>query len=138
MKSSTIKKINNGVILAASIAIYWLVIVVVYVVVSIVTESWNTTWIIWPIATVVLLIIGLVYYSVKRGNFLKKYAFIFKIVGTVILFTATYLLVSFLVQPSIWHISWLIFIVMFIAILIEVIVFVAKKNKILQESEVNE
>ena len=129
MKTSTVKKINTGIILGSIVAIYWLVIVAAYCLVSFLTEKWSITWIVWPVAMVLFLIAGFIYFNVKRGNLIKKHSFLFTIIGTIVLFLGTYLLVSFLVQPSVWHISWLIFIGMFIAIFIETIVFFVGRNK---------
>ena len=135
MKKETIKKINKGIIIGASIAIYWLIIVVIYALTSFLTKAWNITWIIWLIAFVVFLIVGLIYYSAKKNNLVRKHSFFFTIIGIIFLFTGGYLLVSFLVEPSIWHISWLIYVAMVIAILVDTIVFAARKNKRLQLDE---
>ena len=135
MKKEMIKKVNNGVIVGASVGIYWLIIVAIYGLTSLLTTAWNITWIIWPIAFVVFMLSIFVYFNVKNGNLIKKHSSTFIILGTVLLFVATYLLVSLLVKPSIWHLSWLIYIGMVIAILVEVMVFAIKKNKILQAAE---
>ena len=38
--------------------IYWTLIVFIYLAVSFLTESWGTTWIIWPLAGVASSVIG--------------------------------------------------------------------------------
>lgn len=126
MKKETTQKVNKGIIIGASIGIYWLVMVMTYILASFLTEAWNITWIIWPIAFATFLIGIFVYFNIKNGNLIKKHSFLFTVLGSVVLFTATYLLVSLLVD-DIWHLSWLIFIGMVITILVEIIIFANKK-----------
>ena len=135
MKKSTVRKIDNGVIVGSIIAIYWLIVTAVYGLVSFTTEAWNITWIVWPIAGAAFLLALLVCLIIKKGSSFKKYVFLFIIIATVLLSTGVYLLLSFTID-NIWAVSWVVFIGMAIAIFIEIIVFLVKKNRSLDESEV--
>ena len=128
MKTSSVKKINNAVIIAAIAFIYWLLVTGIYCIISFTTGAWSLTWITWPIAAGAFLISGLIYFGIKRWRLLGKHPFIIIIVGTILIFTAIYLAVSFIVG-TIWAMSWLIFIAMLIAIFIEIMIYFIRRNQ---------
>ena len=125
MKQETIKRIKNAATVVLGVAVYWVLITAIYLTCSFLSEAWNITWIIFPCAAFLFAVIALVFFNIKAG---KKFSILNLIAITVFVCTAIYLLVSFLTH--LWAFTWLIFIVMTVAILIELMFFLQKKPKI--------
>ena len=123
MKQETIKKIKDIATIALGIAVYWLVVTAIYLVASFASKAWNLTWITFPCAALIFVVAALVYFN-KKAN--KKFSLVNWIMGTLLLSIGAYLLVSFLTEQ--WSVTWIIFLVMAIAILVEIVFFLNKGN----------
>ena len=122
MEQETIKKIRYVVILALYIGVYWLLVTTIYLVASFISKAWDITWITFPCAALLFIFVALIYFNKKSG---KKFSIVNWIIITVLICVAIYLLVSFLTQ--LWSLTWIIFLVMTTAILLEIILFLQKK-----------
>ena len=128
MKQETNNKIKYAVTIALGVIIFWMLITVIYLIASFASEAWKITWIIFPCAALIFIIVALIYFN-KKTN--KKLSLINWIVCTVLLCVGAYLLISFLTQ--LWSYTWIVFLVMVIAVLFEVMIFLQKKPKITSE-----
>ena len=123
MKQETIKNIKKGVSVALAIGLYWIFVTTVYLVISFISKAWNITWIAFPFAILIFVLVILIYLNKK----MKKSSIVNWVICTILFCAATYLLVSFLTK--LWSITWIIFLVMIMAILFEIMVFLQKKTK---------
>ena len=125
MKQETIKKIKYAAMLVLYVGIYWLLVTTIYLVASFISKEWGITWITFPCATLLFVVAALIYFNKKSG---KKFSIVNWITITILICVAIYLLISFLTQ--LWSLTWIIFLVMTMAILIEVVLFLQKKVKV--------